>query len=250
MLVLVVVSVGGGRLKAKAAPTGHTAGAEAVDQTGDTAGLRPSAKFALMVLALAMTFGYVRWVLVPVMRERALIMAAYQTDDLFERDEALRAAGEANPLAWEPAMFRGGSWQSAAASGRVPSPFIAFDRAAEAYTEALARQPRLRQAWLARADCLAPEGATPDPAVIQQAVDNLENAARLYPTSVTTHLRLAKMLERLGDRRQALEEYRRTLELDDLLPPEFRRLDDPQRQAAEAAARQLEESLAAPPAGP
>jgi UDP-GlcNAc:undecaprenyl-phosphate/decaprenyl-phosphate GlcNAc-1-phosphate transferase len=266
LLVLVVVSVGacpsrcshgaqGPALRNGGQTTAGAKGSPAEDKSAATAKppgreRGPAAKFALMLLAMGLVFGYVRGLLVPVLRESALLDMAGRTEDLFEQDEMLRAAGDVNPLAWEPAMIRGLRWQRAAQGGRGPGSTIALQRAAEAYGEALERQPASRPALLSLADCLAPESGPPDPEALAAARRCLERAEALYPTSVTTHLRLAKAWVRQGDAAAALQEYRTTLALDDALPPESRRLSPEERDQAAARARQLEESLAAPAAGP
>jgi tetratricopeptide (TPR) repeat protein len=270
MLVLVVVTMGSGARVPLAAcqpvPSDARTGGQAASrqatarlpcqggtQSGQAAGgvaIGSAAKFLLMLVAMAMVFGYVRWVLVPVLRERALINLSQEYDDLFEHDEVLRAAAEANPLAWEPDMLRGVDWQRTAMRGHGPDVSIAYERAAEAYAAAIARQPALREAYLYRARCLAPEDATVSPEAMQAALECLASAVRLYPAGTMEHLQLARMLERLGRPRQALEEYRRTVDLDDRMPAEFRRLTPEGRRFAEAAIARLEESLAAPAAGP
>ncbi len=203
--------------------------------------------FALMILAMAMGFGYVRWVMVPFVREGALIDVAFEPTpsheprSIFEIDEAMRAAGEANPVAWEPAWIRGLVWQHvASAPERGPGQGVSLDRAIEAYREALVRRPRFRQAWLCLADCaLVPPDADENPAALRDSLRCLGEAARLYPTSVMTHRRMADVLDRLAEYPRAIEEYREALRLDDLMPPDYRRLDPEDRKAIEGRVARL-----------
>jgi hypothetical protein len=258
MLVVLVVSLGMGSVERREDATRRSpangngrAGCGGLIQSGGL-GLGPVAKFSLMLLAMALGFAYVKLAWLPFVRERALIQSAITAPDIFEADEALRAAAEVNPLAWEPAFMRGRTWQQmAGSSGRGPGQTISLERAAEAYNEALARRSRLRLAWLALADCrLMPEGAAADPVAAADALEFIQEAARLYPTSPITRLREAALVDRLGDKPRALTVYRRALELDALLPAESRRLSDEERAGAAARVLELEESLAAPAASP
>ena len=214
--------------------------------------LGSAAQFALMVLGMALIFSYVKFIMLPVGQEETLLAAAGQATGAFECDEALRAAGEANPLAWEPALVRGRMWQREASAGpRGPGQAISLQYAMEAFREALARQPRLGQAWLGLADCyLAPEGADKDPEALADALGCLQEASRLAPTDAATRVRMAEVLDRLGQGGRALAEFRQALDLDDRLPAESRHLGSDARRAAEQRTGELEESLAGQPAMP
>jgi UDP-GlcNAc:undecaprenyl-phosphate GlcNAc-1-phosphate transferase len=211
-----------------------------------------AAQFALMVLGMALIFSYVKFIMLPVGQEETLLAVAGQATGAFECDEALRAAGEANPLAWEPALVRGRMWQREASPAQGgPGQAIPLERAMEAFREALARQPRLGQAWLGLADCyLAPEGADKDPEALADALGCLQEASRLAPTDAATRVRMAEVLDRLGQGGRALAEFRQALDLDDRLPAESRHLASDARRAAEQRAGELEESLAGQPAMP
>ena len=243
MLVVLGVSLGAGRPACRPATARHVA---APGRFGS------AAQFALMVLGMALIFSYVKFIMLPVGREETLLAAAGQATDAFECDEALRAAGEATPLAWEPALVRGRMWQREASAGpRGPGQAVSLDRAMEAFREALARQPRLGQAWLGLADCrLAPEGADKDPEALADALGYLQEASRLAPTDAATRIRMAEVLDRLGQGGRALAEFRQALDLDDRLPAESRHLGSDARRAAEQRAGELEESLAGQPAMP
>ena len=204
-------------------------------------------------------FAYVRGLLVPVMREEAIIDATFRNrhepPSIFEIDEAMQAAAQADPVAWEPAWIRGQAWHRVAAGDEQnPGRGLSLDKATEAYREALERRPRFRQAWLGLANCACPRGAEDNPAALRQALGYLQEALRLYPTSVTTHRRIADVLDRLGDYPRAVEEYREALRLDDLLPPDYRRLESEDRKAVEGRVARLEsrpkESLAPSQAAP
>jgi tetratricopeptide (TPR) repeat protein len=224
--------------------------------------LGPVAGFALMVLGMAVAFSYVKFIMIPFGREETLLAAAGQAHDAFECDEALRAAGEANPLAWEPALVRARMWQHQASAGpRGPGQAISLERATEAYREALDRQPRLVRGWLGLADCrMAPEGtakepdlsgvALAEPEALADALAYLQEASRLAPTDSATHIKMAQVLDQLGRPDRALAEYRQALELDDRLPAGSRHLGSDARRAAEKRAGELKESLAGRPATP
>jgi O-antigen ligase len=275
MLLVLGVSLGAGRGGCRGAARKHgpapgaaaraaSAGGRAASAGGRAAGVSrgasPSeaappgvhlalpAKFALMLLAMAAGFAYVKWLFVPVTREQALMTEAAARPDPYEKDEALRAAGEVNPLAWEPALARGRLWQAEAAS-LAPGPEQAMDleRALAAYQEAIGRQPRLRQAYLAMADCrLSASGSLESRSALEAALGFIEQAARLYPTDIVTQLKRADLLDRLGDDRGALAAYRRVLELERLMPDEDRRLRKDGRAAVEQRIREIEESPAKP----
>ncbi|MGB3087545.1 MAG: hypothetical protein WBC53_07465, partial [Phycisphaerae bacterium] len=115
------------------------------------------------------------------------------------------------------------------------------------YQEAVARHPRLLDAYQRLAACrLAVPGALDDPQALGAARGHLEQAARLYPTDIRARLQLAEIADQLKDAAGALAEYRRVLELDRLTPDEDRRLALDERRAVEGRVRELEESLATP----
>jgi tetratricopeptide (TPR) repeat protein len=110
---------------------------------------------------------------------------------------------------------------------------MAMDKAIRAYGEALARHPRLGEAYVRLAECrLAIAGAFEDPGALQTAREYLLRAAKLAPTDPPTLLRLADVTDRLGEDAAALAEYRRALQLDAQAPPQ-RRLADDERQSVE-----------------
>ena len=202
--------------------------------------------FVLMLAVMAGAFAYAKWLLLPVARERAFLAASAEAETDLDIDNALREAAQANPLAWEPAYVRGSLWQARAAEAEGPEQALAMGKAIRAYGEALARHPRLGEAYVRLAECrLAVSGAFEDPGALQTARDYLSRAAELAPTDPPTRLRLADVTDRLGDDAAALAEYRRALRLDALVPPE-RRIADQERQGVERRIGQLEESLAAP----
>ena len=206
------------------------------------------AEFGLMLLAMAAPFAYAWFLLVPVAREDALFAEARIAASADDRDTALQAAARANPLAWEPALARGRTWQAAAAAARGPQRTMDLERATRAYREALARQPRLRHAYLALAACRlsVPSALENDPPTLQEALDYTRAAARLYPTDIPTQAQAAALADALGDDAGALAAYRRLLDLDGLMPDEDRRLTPDMRRDVENRVKQLEE----PPAKP
>jgi len=246
-LVVLGVSLGAGRA-VRAAAVKH-----ALSEAEGPSGLRLGAwaKFGLMLLAMAAGFAYARFLLVPVAREDALFGEARAAASADDRDTALQAAARANPLAWEPALVRGRTWQGEAAAARGPQRTLDLERATRAYREALARQPRLRHAYLALAACRlsVPSALENDPATLQEALDYTREAARLYPTAIPTQAQAAALADALGDGARALAEYRRLLDLDGRMPDEDRRLAPDMRLSIENRVRQLEESLAKPAAG-
>jgi len=199
--------------------------------------------FVLMLAVMAGAFAYARWLLLPVARERALLAASAEAETDLDMDDALREAGQANPLAWEPAYVRGSLWQARAAEAQGPEQALAMGKAIRAYGEAMARHPRLGEAYVRLAECrLAIAGALEDPDALRAARDALAHATELAPTDPPTRLRLADVTDRLGDDAEALAEYRRALQLDAQAPPQ-RRLADEERQSVERRIGQLEESL-------
>jgi len=252
MLVVLGVSLGAAPMGGARRGSGGLSSPTANLPDGVAWRLGSAAQFALMVLGMALIFSYVKFIMLPVGQEETLLAAAGQATGAFECDEALRAAGEANPLAWEPALVRGRMWQREASAGpRGPGQAISLQYAMEAFREALARQPRLGQAWLGLADCyLAPEGADKDPEALADALGCLQEASRLAPTDAATRVRMAEVLDRLGQGGRALAEFRQALDLDDRLPAESRHLGSDARRAAEQRTGELEESLAGQPAMP
>jgi len=205
--------------------------------------IRLGLAFVLMLAVMAGAFAYARWLLLPVARERALLAASDEAETDLDMDDALREAARANPLAWEPAYARGSLWQARAAEAQGPEQAMATDKAIRAYGEALARHPRLREAYVRLAECrLAVSGAFEDAGALQAAREYLARAAELAPTDVKTRLHLADVTDRLGEDAAALAEYRRALQLDAQAPPQ-RRLADDERQSVERRIGQLEESL-------
>lgn len=187
--------------------------------------LGAAARFLLMIAVMVTCFGYVRLLVLPVAREEMLLRVGDWGLDAFGGDEPLRAAAEANPLAWEPAAIRGGQWQKEAAAKEGPAAAINLEMAIQAYRDAVQRHPRLRSAYLALAECyVASAGAHENPAALATARGYLEEAARLYPTHVATRLRLAHVLERLGETEAAVASYREAQRLDALMPEAGRRL--------------------------
>ena len=211
--------------------------------------IRLGPAFVLMVAVMAGAFAYARWLLLPVARERALLAASAEAETDLDMDEALREAARANPLAWEPAYVRGSQWQARAAEAHGPEQAMATDKAIRAYGEALARHPRLVEAYVRLAECrLAVAGAFEDPGALRAARVALARAAELAPTDPETRLRLARVTDRLGEDAEALAEYRRALQLDAQAPPQ-RRLANDERQSVERRIGQLEESLEGPTGG-
>ena len=209
-------------------------------------------KFLLMVAVMGFVFAYARWLVVPVGREQAMFASLRFTADVFEQDELLRRAAEANPLTAEPDLIRGEVWVNEARKGGAGAgTALCLDRAIAAYREALRRQPRLRRAWIYLAEAyLLPEGALDDPAALTEAFRAIDEAARLYPTDLPTQLRRADLLDRLADDARAAEAYRRVLGLDRLMPDPRRRLDAERRRTVEDRLRTLEELLASPAPAP
>lgn len=203
----------------------------------------------MMLAVMAAVFAYVRLVVAPVAREDALLAEARAASDPFDRDTALRAAAEANPLAWEPALARGRMWQAQAMREQGPGRTVTLERAMEAYRGAVARQPRLRHALLGLASCrlAIPSAIAVDRAALQDALRYTEAARRLYPTDIPTQAQAAALVDALEDRpARALAEFRRLLDLDRLMPEEDRRLPADLRREFQDRARELEESLARP----
>jgi tetratricopeptide (TPR) repeat protein len=201
-----------------------------------------------MLVAMAAGFAYARFLLVPVAREDALFAEARAAANADDKDTALQAAARANPLAWEPALARGRTWQAAAAAARGPQRTMDLERAMRAYREALARQPRLRQAYLALAACRlsVPSALENDPPTLQEALDYTREAARLYPTDIPTQAQAAALADALGDDAGALAAYRRLLDLDGRMPDEDRRLTPDMRRDVENRVKQLEQPQAKP----
>ncbi|HUU31384.1 MAG TPA: O-antigen ligase family protein [Phycisphaerae bacterium] len=209
-------------------------------------------KFLLMVAVMGFVFAYARWLVVPVGREQAMFASLQSTADVFEQDELLRRAAEANPLTAEPDLIRGEVWVNEARKGGAGAgTALCLDRAVGAFRDALHRQPRLRRAWIYLAEAyLLPEGALDDPAALTEAFRAIDEAARLYPTDLPTQLRRADLLDRLADDARAADAYRRVLQLDRLMPDPRRRLDAERRRTVEDRLRTLEELLASPAPAP
>jgi O-antigen ligase len=242
-VLLVVAASLGGAEKAPRVPGG----------LGGAPPLGTGAKFALMFVAMVAVFAYVKWLVIPVSREWALLQEVPRWQEPDRQDEILRAAAEVNPLAWEPQMARGRLWQEAGVSAKnVPESVSRLEQAMAAYSEAIARVPRLKQAHLALAQCRlsVPAVDREDRAAWADALRYVEDARRLYPTDIPTQVQLAMLVDWLDDARRALDEYRTALELDRLMPEPDRRMSPDLRGEIESRVRQLEESLATPPAKP
>jgi O-antigen ligase/tetratricopeptide (TPR) repeat protein len=248
-LAVLGVSLGAGRARRSPGEGGRGRSDSAAQAVAAGHRLGPWAKFGLMLLAMAAGFAYVKFLLAPVAHEDALFGEAPLAADVFDQDTILRTAAQDNPLAWEPALFRGRVWQARAAAQRGPERTVDLERAMEAYQDALARQPRLRQAYLALAACRMsmPSAVEHDPASVQAALGYVEAAAGLYPTDIQTQAEKALLLDWLGDDARALSAYRRLLELDGAMPDPDRRLQPDVRREVEGRVRQMEESLAKPP---
>jgi O-antigen ligase len=204
------------------------------------------AKFALMLLAMAAGFAYTRVLLTPFMRAGALLAEAALQGDAPAQEPALEAAAAASPLSWEPALFRARAWQQQAAAEPPQERSLSLEHALAAYQDALARQPRLRQAYLGLAACrlMMPGALEGDRGAWQAALGYVEDASRLYPTDLPTQAQKATLLDRLGDDALALAEYRRLLDLDRRMPDVDRRLRPDFRAAVEQRIRQLEAATA------
>jgi len=211
--------------------------------------LGPWSKFALMLLIMAGCFGYARMLLVPFMREDALLAEAGLRADAAAQEPILQAAAAVNPLSWEPALLEARAWQRQAAheeaQKQLPEMSLSLEHAIAAYREAIARQPRLRQAYVGQAACrLTMPGASDDRGSWQAVLGYVEEASRLYPTDLPTQAQKATLLDWLGDAPGALAEYRRLLELDRLMPDEDRRLNPEFRGALKERIGQLEAGAA------
>jgi len=203
-----------------------------------------------MASAMAVCFLYVRQLILPVGRELALLRIAGWDRAAFEGDEPLRAAAEANPLGWEPHLLRARAWRREAGAVEGAAAAVHLERAIQGYRDALARHPRLRRAYLALARCyLAPKGAERDPNALAAARACLQEAARLYPTHIPTCLRLAEVIDSLGENAAALEAYRQVLRLDGLMPEARLRLKDEARAKVRTRVKELQTHATAPSDG-
>ncbi len=249
MLLVLGASLGPGR---RSAWRGEGGEAPAAVAAGGPAGLAIGlpVRALLMVSAMAVCFLYAVCLILPVGREESLLaLGMYTGVNDAVGEAALRDAARINPVAWEPAMIRGRLWQDEIKEAEGPAVAMAVERAIEAYREALARQPRLRRAYLALADCyLALPGATENRKALAAARTCLESAAWLYPTDIRTRLRLAEVAYRLGDAESALAQYREIKRLDGLMPEEGCRLNDEGRELVVTRIEEL--SGAAPAATP
>jgi hypothetical protein len=210
------------------------------------------AKSLLILLAMAVGYAYTQKLLIPFGQEWELFTVAGTSTDPTEADEALQDAAKVNPLAWEPALARAHLWQSAAQQATGIDQSTHIERAVEAYQEVLARQPRMRQAYVALADCLllSPGAMESSREAWQGALRYLEESRRLYPTDLRTQSRIASLTDHLGDARRALAEYQRALDLDDQMPEQDRRIPEDVRREIKRRMAALEESLAKPAAKP
>jgi len=253
--MLVVVGMSLRPPRARRAPRGSDGAPEPAPDTttpgADLPGfaLGAPARFLLMLAAMAVCFLYARLLILPVGREWALLEMVKRSLDVFAGDEPLRAAAEANPLAWEPHVFRAQAWRQEAAAEEGAAGAVHLERAIRGYRDALTRHPRLRQAYLALAACyLAPEGADRNPGALAAARACLEEAARLYPTHIPTRLHLAEVIDGLGEKEAALEAYREVVRLDRLMPETRLRLADEVRDKVRSRIKELQ-AHAPPPKG-
>lgn len=204
-------------------------------------------KFLLMAVAMAAGYVYVAWLLMPVSREWAMLKVAEEVTGAAERDEVLRVAAAANPWSWEPDEMRAREWRAAAGKAETAADAIALEKTMAAYRDALARQPRLRRAYIDMASCtLSMPGALEDKHNLATARGYLESAARLYPTDIQTRVRLADVADRMGESAVALDGYREALRLDDQMPDLSRRLRSEVRQNVERRIGELQQTLAKP----
>jgi len=246
MLVVLGVSVGARRaVRARRGSDGASSAAPDAGLPGFSLGA--PARFLLMALAMMVCFLYVRLLILPVGRERVSLEMVRRGLDAFAGDERLRAAAEANPLGWEPALLRARAWRREAGAVEGAAAAVHLERAIQGYRDALARHPRLRRAYLALARCyLAPKGAKRDPNALAAARACLQEAARLYPTHIPTRLRLAEVIDSLGENAAALEAYQDVLRLDGLMPEARLRLKDEARAKVEARLAELQGASAPP----
>jgi tetratricopeptide (TPR) repeat protein len=206
--------------------------------------LDPRLQFLVMIAVMAGCFGYVKWLLVPTVHERAWLEAASKSETAYDEAEALRKAASANPLAWEPLVLEGFLWRAEAKQeGHGPS-LLATEKAIRAFTEAAERHPRLWAAHLELAACrLAVPGALEDRSALEAARGNLERAAELTPYDAETQVDLGDVAYHLGDEAAALKAYRRALVLEARAPEGARCLTEERRRGVERRVAELEESL-------
>ena len=230
MLVVLVVTLGpgGGAPQASAPGTPRRRSGQAptrrAGEEGGPIGL--PVRFVLILSAMALVFAYARLVIVPIAQERRLLEEASHGLDTYGAAPT-RAAAEANPLAWEPAYLEARRWHRRALEAEGPAAAIDMEKALAAYGRVLARHPRHRGSYLAMADCyLALPGAGTDPDLLRAALGPLQQAARLYPTHIPTRLRVARVLDELGRRNEALEAYREVLRLEEAMPMRGRGLSE------------------------
>jgi tetratricopeptide (TPR) repeat protein len=182
-------------------------------------------------------FAYARWIVLPLGYEQAYLERAGTVPEVRLKAEEYEAAGEANPLAWEPAFARG---QALLAAAGDPPAVLLLEQAVAAYREAIRRQPRLRRAYVGAARAiLAVPGALQNPEALARARELLEEAVRLYPTRAATHVALGEVLSAQGETEAARAALERALELDDVMPDPDRRLPPAVRAEAEAALEAL-----------
>jgi tetratricopeptide (TPR) repeat protein len=203
------------------------------------------AKFALMLLVMAVGFSQVLMLRFWYGPEDALLAQAGLCADAAAQEPILQAAAAVNPLSWEPALLEARAWQRQAAREEAQETSLSLEHAIAAYREAIARQPRLRQAYVGLAACrLTMPGAPEDRGSWQAVLGYVEEASRLYPTDLPTQAQKATLLDWLGEAPGALAEYRRLLELDRLMPDEDRRLNPEFRGAVKERIQQLEAGAA------
>jgi hypothetical protein len=233
MLVVVGVSMGDRKRPAEVGPVGVV--------------LAAPVKVVLVAAAMGAAFLYMTRVVMPVGREIAMLDRAARLGDSAASDEMLRAAADANPLAWEPAMIRASLWRGeASGAGGATEAAMDLEKATDAFRDALARQPRLIEAERGMAECrLALPGAAEDKAALAEALTHWDAAQRLYPTGVPIMYMRAQILDRMGDGPVALEAYEAALGLDDQLPAPSRRLTSAMREQVAARVQAIRESVAA-----
>jgi serine/threonine-protein kinase len=150
---------------------------------------------------------------------------AHYLSAIADFDEALRSSDK-NPTAW---AFRGGAWHGLAdiRQARGEDPARELDQSLRDYHEALTRDPRDGQTWLARASALVTrgrrEGGPRREASMREAIEYCHQAAKLAPQvaeswhragSIRLNLVDLRVEEPGEDYRLGVAELTRALELD------------------------------------
>jgi len=220
----------------------------AADPARERPPLGPVPKFFLMGLAMVGCYGYALGIVSPVARQTAYMQMAAQMATPADRDDWLRCAAEANPLAWEPDFLRGQVWEAAASE--TGADVLALERAMAAYDAAAQRQPHFAAAYVALARCrLSALRATEDAQALEAARGWLATAVRLAPTDLTARLLRAGVLDQSRDAASAIQEYEEVLKLDRLMPEGGRRLSEGERGRIEERLQCLKDALATQPGG-